>query len=51
MLIFPKDSHYTKAAEFIATLYTLLERRGYYLGVHFSDDSEAREGEQTGQAA
>ena len=35
MLIFPKDSHYTKPAEFIATLYTLLERRGYYLGVHF----------------
>ena len=26
MLIFPKDSHYTKAAEFIATLYTLLAR-------------------------
>ena len=50
MLIFPKDSHYTKAAEFIATLYTLLERRGYYLGVHFSDDSEAREGELLRQA-
>lgn len=50
MLIFPKDSQYTKAAECIATLYTLLERRGYYLGVHFSDDSEAREEQLLRQA-
>lgn len=50
MLIFPMDSQYTKAAEFIASLYTLLEKRGYYLGVHFSNDNEEQEARLLQQA-
>ena len=49
-LIYPLDSHNTKAAEFIATLYTLLEERGAALSVHFSDDSVEKEEELLQQA-
>lgn len=49
-LIFPMDNQFTKAAELIATLFTLLQKHGCYLSVHFSNDNEQSEAHLLEQA-
>lgn len=49
-LIFPMDNQFTKAAELIATLFTLLQKHGHYLSVQFSNDSEQNEARLLEQA-